>query len=107
METEYNLIISKQIEMDIKQIRFYKEKFGSYEGTISKLMKKFDTAAVESLATSPMAGTDLSSRLGFATNFRYKVVEKKYLIFYTIDGKNVNVVRILPVKSNWQRVLFK
>jgi len=106
METEYNLIIPKQIEMDIKQIRFYKEKFGSYEGTIHKLMKKFDTA-VESLATSPMAGIDLSSRLGFATNFRYKVVEKKYLIFYTIDGKDVNVVRILPAKSNWQRTLFK
>lgn len=102
---EYNVIVPRQVKNDIQQIRFYKEKFNTYGSNVQKLMKEI-YSSIELLETSPKIGNDLSSRIGFSTHFRYMVIEKEYLMFYFIDGKDVNVVRILSGKSNWQRTLF-
>jgi len=103
---EYNVIVPKQVKIDIQQIKLYKEKFGAYQSNIQELMEEI-YSNIELLETNPRIGSDLSSRIGFSTHFRYMVIAKKHLMFYFINGNDVNVVRILPAKSDWQRTLFE
>ena len=104
-EKEYNVIVPHRVKSDIHQIKAYKERFGTYESNINKLMAEI-YEAIASLETSPNIGVDLSARVGFKTHFRYMVI-REYLMFYYIDGMNVKVVRILSAKSNWRRTLFR
>lgn len=102
---KYNVIVPKKVKNDIKQIKVYKEKFGTYESNIEKLMSDI-YSSIRMLSINPKIGAELSGRIGISTHFRYLVINKEYLLFYFVDGQDVTVVRILSGKSNWKRTLF-
>ncbi|MDQ2087953.1 type II toxin-antitoxin system RelE/ParE family toxin [Herbivorax sp. ANBcel31] len=67
---------------------------------IDKIINKY-----ESLVNHPFIGSNLSTKIGINTDFRFLVCEK-YILFYKADAKYVYVYRILYGSRDYIRVLF-
>lgn len=98
---EYAVELSIQARRDAKEAVFYKRELGTREDNLEKFKDQL-SQTIQRLKTSPKVGSNLSARMDIKTNVKYLRVQD-YLLFYEIlgDKKQVNVIRILPAKTNW------
>ena len=68
--------------------------------TVTKITKR-----IRRLEQFPEMGARLSSILNIATDYRFLVCSN-YLVFYRIDGDNVNIIRILYGRRDYATILF-
>ncbi|MCL1990752.1 MAG: type II toxin-antitoxin system RelE/ParE family toxin [Defluviitaleaceae bacterium] len=102
---EYNVKIADEVYSDIDDAVFYKENLGTYQTNIDAFLEAV-RVEFRRLITSPKIGAKLSNRIPFETNMQYLLIDD-YLLIYEIQAdKDVNVYRLLPAKSNWQKILF-
>lgn len=104
----YIVNVARQVLRDVEEAVFYKRELGTYPENIEKFVINLDTLIYESLEESPLIGTSLSYRLDVSTNIRY-LVEEDYILFYDVQDneKKVDVLRLLPAKSNWMNTIRK
>lgn len=104
---EYDVELSIQARRDAKEAVFYKKELGTCEDNLEKF-KEILAQTIQRLKTSPKVGANLSARMDIETSIKYLPLQD-YLLFYEIlEGKNqVNVIRILPAKTNWMSKIMK
>ena len=104
----YTVNVARQVLRDVDEAIFYKEELGTYPENIRKFAVELDCLIYDDLAESPMIGVNLSSRLNVKTSIRYQVKDE-YILFYDVSKENqeVDVLRLLPAKSNWMNVIIK
>lgn len=104
----YTVNVARQVLRDVEEAVFYKRELGTYPENVEKFIIHLDTLIYEKLEESPLTGTSLSYRLDVSTNIRY-LLEDDYILFYAIqnDEKKVDVLRLLPAKSNWMNTIQK
>ncbi|HGD0495305.1 TPA: type II toxin-antitoxin system RelE/ParE family toxin [Streptococcus agalactiae] len=105
--SNYIVEVSIQARRDTKEAVFYKKELGTREDNLDKF--KEDLAKeIQRLKTSPKVGANLSSRMDIETSLKYLPVQD-YLLFYEIleDKKQVDVIRLLPAKTNWMSKIMK
>lgn len=59
----------------------------------------------ESLKSHPFLGTDLNSRIGVHTNYRYLTCDN-YIIFYKVENDEILIYRILYGARDYMKLLF-
>lgn len=103
--SEYAVELSIQARRDAREAVFYKKKLGTREDNLEKFKDEL-SQTIQKLKTSPKVGTNLSSRIDIETKVKYLTVQD-YLLFYEIleDKKQINVIRILPAKTNWMNTV--
>jgi len=102
---EYTVRISEQVRRDTEEALFYMQSLGMYQRNIDEFTQQL-TAFIKKLETSPKIGYNLSARIDIDSNAKYFII-KDYILFYEILGKQVNVIRLLPAKSNWMSVIMR
>lgn len=90
-----------------KKLCFTKKEIGTREDSLDKFKSSL-SQAIQKLKTSPKVGSNLSARMDIETGVKYLTVQD-YLLFYEIleDKGQVNVIRILPAKTNWMTKIMK
>lgn len=104
---EYIVELSIQARRDAKEAVFYKKELGTREDNLKKFKDEL-SQVIQRLKTSPKIGSNLSTRIDIETSLKYLTVQD-YLLFYEIlEEKNqINVIRILPAKTNWMSKIMK
>lgn len=102
----YSVNVPKQANRDIDEAVFYKTELGTYPENIKAFVLELDKILYDELSESPKVGSNLSSRIGKETKIKYQVIED-YLLFYEITNDEVDVLRLLPGKSNWMNTILK
>jgi toxin ParE1/3/4 len=105
--SDYAVEVSIQARRDTKEAVFYKKELGTREDNLDKFKKDL-AKEIQRLKSSPKVGTNLSARMDIETSLKYLTVQD-YLLFYEIleDKKQVNVIRVLPAKTNWMNTILK
>jgi toxin ParE1/3/4 len=60
----------------------------------------------EKLRDFPMLGSELSSKINIATDFRF-LVSGNHIIFYKVDSEYVSIYRVLFAKREYLKIIFK
>ena len=101
----FKIKFSPDAHQDIHEIQDYiTNEYGSVElarKTTEKIAKR-----IRQLELFPESGAPLSAIIRWATDFRYLVCDQ-YMIFYTIEGKRVQIERIIYGRRNYYSILFK
>lgn len=105
--SNYVVELSIQSRRDAKEAVFYKKELGTREDNLEKFKEDL-SQSIQRLKTSPKVGASLSTRMDMETSLKYLTVQD-YLLFYEIieSKKQVNVIRILPSKTNWMTKIMK
>ncbi|MEY8461659.1 type II toxin-antitoxin system RelE/ParE family toxin [Streptococcus merionis] len=104
----YTVNVPRQVLRDIQEAAFYKQKLGTYQENIEHFITKLDIIIYDKLSKSPKIGSNLSSRLTTSSDAKYQIIDD-YTLFYEIseEDKEVDVLRLLPAKSNWMTTILK
>lgn len=104
---EYFVELAIQARRDAKEAVFYKKEIETREDNLEKFKSEL-AQTIQKLKTSPKIGANLSARMTIETSIKYLTVQD-YILFYEIleDQKQVNVIRILPAKTNWMSKIMK
>ncbi len=100
----YKIKFSADADQDIREIYEYlKNEYGSEE--LAKNTTRKIGQRIRQLEIFPESGALLESIVGWPTDFRF-LVSGQYLIFYTIEGKRVQIERIIYGRRNYYNILF-
>lgn len=96
-----------QSKRDAKEAIFYKKGLGTWVDNLEKFKKKL-AQTIQRLESSPKIETKLSARILIEANIRYLPVDDD-LLFYEIHEikQEVQIIRILPGKTNWMAKIMK
>ncbi len=64
-----------------------------------------NTISLSLLKTNPFLGPKIAERFDIDTPLRYLVVSKQ-LVFYNVNGDDVEIIRILDSRQNYLSLLF-
>lgn len=103
--SNYNVTVSEQVRRDTREAIFYKKELGTYPENLKKFQEEL-SGFIERLKTSPKIGSNLSVRVNVETDVKYMAIQD-YIIFYEILGQQVDVIRLLPAKSNWMSTIMR
>lgn len=99
----YSVILPRRARQDIKDIYEYicyeLEAPEAAESTLNAL-----ESSINSLESMPTRYPYVNDMVLAANGYRMVPV-KNYLVFYTIQGEQVYVARILYVKRNWKAII--
>jgi len=96
----YKANVPQQVIRDIDEAVFYKTQLDTYPENIAKFINRLNEILWQQLETNPKFGSNLKTRIDVPTEVKYIVVGD-YILFYEVEGNIVNVLRLLPAKSNW------
>lgn len=94
--------ISPQANADIEDIHNYILKDGQ---SIATEQVKLIYSALENLSLFPNIGTDLSKRISQKTDYKYIVINKIYLAFYTVNDSAVQIYRVIRGEQDYIKIL--
>ena len=98
------LSISPEVRKDLRDIQAYiSEKLESPRAAFNMVSGIIER--IKTLPQFPEKGTPLSSKVPFATNYRF-LKSKNYLIFYRYENDNVFIVRIIYARRDYLKILF-
>ena len=105
---KYTVNVARQVYRDVQESVFYKKELDTYPENIEKFIINLETLIYEKLSEFPFTGVGLSVRLDISTNIRYILIDD-YILFYDVQEENkyVDVLRLLPAKSNWMNTIQK
>jgi plasmid stabilization system protein ParE len=102
----YRINLPRQVVRDVQEALFYQEQLGTYPQNIDSFSVEIDNLIWEKLVQSPKTGANLSARVPIETDIKYMVVQN-YLLFYEIVANDqVDVLRLLPARSDWMTTLL-
>ena len=108
MSMKYTVNVARQVYRDVQESVFYKKELDTYPENIEKFIINLESLIYDKLSEFPFTGVGLSFRLDISTNIRYILIDD-YILFYDVQEENkyVDVLRLLPAKSNWMNTIQK
>lgn len=103
--SQYNLIISDEFSADFETILADKKAYGTYESNIAIFEEEINKRLIK-LTTSPKSGANLNARVRIETAIKYFVIDDYLMFFEIISETEVEVIRLLPARTDWNSKLF-
>lgn len=98
----YNIKISPQAHNDIANIKDYVKKDGE-SIALNQVTIIYD--ALETLSEFPNIGKELCKFISAPTDYKFKLINGTYLVFYKVNNENIEVYRILRAEQDYISVL--
>ena len=103
--SKYDLLISEEFSTDFETILADKKEYGTYESNIA-IFEEEITKRLVKLTISPKSGANLNARVKIETKIKYFVVDDYLLFFEIVSETDVEVIRLLPARTDWISKLF-
>ncbi len=101
----YKIRINPLALQDLIDIKEYITKKLDNPDAAVRIVQKI-VGSYEKLKDFPEMGVSLNSKIDIPTDYRF-LVSNEYIIFYKLEGEYISVHRVLNVKRDYLRILFK